>query len=967
MTRRRFVVAVLVLAALVGASTWAVGSWLYRAELDLARREILAGRPDAADVRLAWMTLLWKNDSDIAYLQGMCAASQGQVDEALTAWGRIPPRTYLGESAALRRAQLAFDHGRLATAESDLASASFRPGTRGHATRLSLEQQILQLTGRTDELRAKKEEEWEDATNKADLLLKYWMLDLETAFPSDRLHSELEEAGQKAPEDDRVWLGKANLALRLARFDECDQWIQRCLSRRPDDPVVWRVRLDWAMVSERLGAAVEALRHIPADRLTPPRRLVVRAWLAAHRGNLAAEQSAWTELLEHEPANGKALARLTELAARAGQTEVVDRLRRHEAEIDDLDDTYRMILSRGLPSPQQYAELARAAEKLGKRFEAWGWWTLAVQRSMHVEEGRNALARLSSRKPPVQPSERSLADLMADLLPGDDETVAQPSLASAASVPLFRDDAERSGLRFVYDNDRTPLCRMPEQMGGGAGLLDYDGDGLLDVYLVQGGSLTGDVPSKRTGDRLFHNLGQGRFEDVTAQSGLDRFPRGYGHGVAVGDFDNDGRPDLFVTRWHAYALYHNRGDGTFEDVTEKAGLGGDRGWSTSAVFADLDGDGDLDLYVCHYAAWDPVLSPPCPHPRAEGTYMYCGPRAFDSLPDHVFRNDGGKFTDVTEEAGIVDHEGRGLAVLAADLDDDGLVDIYVANDLTANLFYKNLGGFRFREIGAEVGLATNSEGGYLAGMGIACGDLDGDGRLDLAVTNFYGQMTTFYQNVGTDQFIDRTMEIGLGPPSRYMLGFGIAFLDVNNDGRLDLATANGHVNDLRPHVPYAMAAQLFLGDEKGRLHDVSAQAGPPWSVPRIARGLATGDLDNDGKLDLLLVSMGEPLEYFHNQGPTGHFLTLKLEGTHSNRDAIGAHVTLSAAGRRQVAQRFGAGSFLSTSDPRLHFGLGEATRVESLEVRWPSGRVDRFKDLAADTAYHLREGERQLTSVKTRP
>ena len=252
------------------------------------------------------------------------------------------------------------------------------------------------------------------------------------------------------------------------------------------------------------------------------------------------------------------------------------------------------------------------------------------------------------------------------------------------------------------------------------------------------------------------------------------------------------------------------------------------------------------------------------------------------------RNDRGRFIDVTEEAGIVDREGRGLAVLAADLDEDGLVDIYVANDLTANLFYKNLGGFRFREIGAEAGLATNAEGGYLAGMGIACGDLDGDGRLDLAVTNFYGQMTTFYKNLGADQFIDRTIEIGLGPPSRYMLGFGIAFLDVNNDGRLDLATANGHVNDLRPHVPFAMPAQLFLGGEKGRLRDVSAQAGPPWAVPRIARGLATGDVDNDGKIDLLIVSTGEPVAYFHNQGPTGHFLTLGLEGTRSNRDAIGA-------------------------------------------------------------------------------
>jgi hypothetical protein len=249
-------------------------------------------------------------------------------------------------------------------------------------------------------------------------------------------------------------------------------------------------------------------------------------------------------------------------------------------------------------------------------------------------------------------------------------------------------------------------------------------------------------------------------------------------------------------------------------------------------------------------------------------------------------------------------------------------------------------------------------------MGIACGDLDGDGRPDLAVTNFYGQMTTYYQNLGSDQFVDRTMEIGLGPPSRYLLGFGIAFLDVNNDGQLDLATANGHVNDLRPHVPYAMPAQLLMSGEKGRLRDVSMQAGPPWSVPRIARGLAIGDLDNDGKIDLVIISAGEPLAYFHNQGPAGHYLTLWLEGSLSNRDAIGARVTLSAGGRRQIAQRFGGGSFLSTSDPRLHFGVGTAKRVEFLEIHWPSGRIDRFKDVAADAAYRLREGERELACIK---
>ena len=343
-------------------------------------------------------------------------------------------------------------------------------------------------------------------------------------------------------------------------------------------------------------------------------------------------------------------------------------------------------------------------------------------------------------------------------------------------MPVFRDDAPDAGLHVTYENDPTPLCRLPETMGGGVGLLDYDGDGFLDVYAVQGGKLPNASPPPPTPqrDRLFRNRGDGTFEDVTKAAGLSAMAGGYGHGVTVGDVDNDGHPDVFVTRWRTYALYRNRGDGRFEDVTETWGLGGSRDWPTSAAFADLDGDGDLDLYVCHYADWDPERSAPCPHPDDPRKFTYCGPRVFAAMPDHVFRNDGGRFVDVSESAGIraADREGRGLGVVAAHLDDDDRIDLFVANDMSANFLFRNRGGFRFEETGAESGVATNADGGYLAGMGVACGDLDGDGRLDLAVTNFYGESTTFYQNLGGGQFIDRTAAIGLAAPSRYLLGFG---------------------------------------------------------------------------------------------------------------------------------------------------------------------------------------------------
>ncbi len=500
----------------------------------------------------------------------------------------------------------------------------------------------------------------------------------------------------------------------------------------------------------------------------------------------------------------------------------------------------------------------------------------------------------------------------------------------------------------------------PVTASGGVGLLDFDNDGWLDVYFVQGGIFPPDAKSTSSaaGDRLYRNRGNGSFEDVTAASGLAALTRGYGHGVAVGDIDNDGWPDLFVTRWRHYALYRNRGNRTFEDVTEKAGLGGDRDWPTSAAFADLDGDGDLDLYVCHYFRWNDNENRSCVDPKDPGKYR-CLPLDFPALADHVFRNDGGRFVDVTHEARIVDSDGRGLGVLAADLDQDGRTDLYVANDMTANYLFRNLGGFRFEEIALSAGVAGNASGTYQAGMGVACGDLDSDGRLDLAVTNFYNESTTFFQSLGQGFFADRTAAIGLAVPSRYVLGFGISFLDANNDGWLDLITANGHVNDGRPQFPWKMPVQLYLGDRNGRVVEASARSGHPFEALRMGRGLACGDLDNDGRMDAVVISQNEPAAFFHNQTDTkrGHFITLHLEGTTSNRDAVGASVSLKSGGRTQVAPRLGGASYQSAGDPRIHFGLGESPAVDSVEVRWPSGRIDRYSTLSADTGYRLREGD----------
>jgi hypothetical protein len=561
-----------------------------------------------------------------------------------------------------------------------------------------------------------------------------------------------------------------------------------------------------------------------------------------------------------------------------------------------------------------------------------------------------------------------LGSLIGDVLPRGTELGVRTAHDRDVIPPAWTDDAEATGLRFFHDNGHSRAALPPpEVMCGGVGLLDYDGDGWVDVYAVQGGPFPPTDSAHSDGDRLFRNRGDGTFVDVTDRAGIAAFPHGYGHGVAVGDYDNDGRPDLFITRWHSYALYRNRGDGQFEDLTGRAGLAGDRDWPTSAAFADLDGDGDLDLYVCHYLVYDPANPKRCEDPDAPGT-RECMPRDFPALPDHVFRNEGGRFVEVTAPAGFVDPDGRGLGVLAADLDDDNKIDLYVANDMSANYLFHNLGGFRFEETGQVAGAAASADGLYKSGMGIACGDLDGDGALDLAVTNFYGESTTFFRNVGRGLFVDQTAVIGLQAPSRPLLGFGVAFLDVNNDGWLDLLSTNGHVFDGRPRIPWTMPLQLLVGGPGGHLTDVSDRAGAPFGRLHLGRGLAVGDLDNDGRLDAVVLNQNQPLVYLHNRTePSGHFIRFSLEGTRSNRDAVGARVTITCGGRRRMSERVGGGSYQSASDPRLHFGLGAAREVESIEVRWPSGQVDHHAGLTADGEYRLREGAKPREVKNHRP
>ena len=950
-----------VLTALaVAAGCWCI-SWIYR---ELKANSLLVAAKEAMDVgdyaaagrRFAGVLQRWPRHDEAAYRLGLCEQAGGRLDAAVVAWERVGLDSPFAPLAAVRIAPIALERGHFARAE-DLLWRALRVNGPHAAEAREFLVRVLRFEDRRDEARELLRQESLQAPDPVRVLRELWMLDFE-AVAVERTLAMFEKAARDAPGDDRVWLGLANLARRSDRLDEAETRLRACLGARPEDPAVWRSWLDWSVAAGRVDEVSRALPHLPASRFSEGEILGLRAWLARRADDRRAERHELERLVDHVPAAPGALERLAELNALDGRTERVADLRRRKADLDRARERYHQLFEAGDERlPSRAREMAGLAELLGRPIEARGWWALQFRFQPGDDEARAALIQFDRARPPF-PRDATVADLLADLAPSRlaARVPGLPVSGATAIRPAFTDDAERAGLRFVFDHDPSTDCQLPETMSGGVGLLDYDGDGWLDVYCVQGGPLLPGRGRTSPGDRLFRNRGDGRFEDASESSKIAAMPRGYGHGVAVGDYDDDGRPDLFVTRYGSYALYRNRGDGTFADRTEAAGLGGDRGWPTSAAFADLDGDGDLDLYVCQYLRWDRDHPARCHDPETKRP-TYCEPNIFEAEPDRLFRNDGGHFVDVSEEAGIVDREGRGLGVVAADLDGDGRVDLFVANDTTANFSFFNQGGWKFRESGLESGLAANAASGFLAGMGVACGDLDGDGQPDLAVTNFYDESTTFYRNLGQGFFADHSTAVGTAAPSRYLLGFGITFLDYDNDGYLDLATANGMVNDSRPLFPYAMPAQLLRGDASGRLADVTSRAGPPWTVPRVGRGLAVGDLDNDGKLDLLVVSQGAPLAYFHNRTPGGHSLVLRLEGTRSGRDAVGARVVVESGGRRQTVMRSGGGSYLSASDPRLHIGIGDRSRAESVEVSWPSGRKDHFDDLEADAGYLLREGQ----------
>ncbi|MXX77033.1 MAG: CRTAC1 family protein [Holophagales bacterium] len=541
---------------------------------------------------------------------------------------------------------------------------------------------------------------------------------------------------------------------------------------------------------------------------------------------------------------------------------------------------------------------------------------------------------------------------------------ADVSTAVPAPEPIFVERASEAGLDFVHRNGAVGDYNYPELLVGGAALLDFDDDGLLDVYLVQSGPVPGSAGSMgpaadRPGNRLYRNLGDGGFEDVTDAAGVG--DTGYGAGATAADYDRDGLVDLYVANVGPNRLYRNLGDGAFEDVTERAGVG-DPAWSSSSVLFDYDGDLDLDLFVANYVVWSADRERPCLGPN--GLRNYCNPAEYPPAPDTLYRNDGGgRFSDVSEAAGIRSVAGPGLGVVAADFDGDDLTDLYVANDQAVNHLWLNQGDGTFREDALARGAALNELGQPEAGMGIAVADPDGDGDLDLFLAHLSGETNTFYRNDGGAFFHDVTDEARLGGVSKPYTGFGTSWFDYDGDGLLDLFIANGKVTPGDTAAfDYREPNQLLRGLRSGGYEDVSTRAGAALGLLEVSRGAAFGDLDNDGDVDVLLVNNEGPARLFRNDvGNLRSWLVVDLcGGGIFDRSAIGARVTVETAGRSWTREARAAYSFAVANDPRVHFGLGDAGRIDRLEVRWPDGTVTERTDVPVSRIVRLLapDGER---------
>ncbi len=926
-----------------------------------AKRALDRGQPAVALARLD--ALLERDPSHgLARLyRGQLARDAGELDAALAHWEHIPdqPAT-TGAVARYFEGTLLMELHRRREAEANLhRAAELNPDY------LPPHERLVEL-GVSHMLRDQTRRELSEVGR-----LRSWTIDElvmytvagERVTPADEGIRLMEEFLKADPDDLVSGLALARYYSAGEREDDALKLLQRLAKRFPNDERIVALEADELLRRGDLAAVHNLLAGCP---LAPASHLSYwhiygKYWFETGDWGKAAD--CLGEVVARDRENLPALYQYGTALARSGRqeqaapylarSELLDQLNREALRIPRRDSHQSAAL------PPIVLETARLLTEV-ERFQEAAWWydqacALDPQNgaARSGRERAELLATAVAGRPPVITviGDADARRLRVEHAAGSTAAAGSPASASAGRITL-RDVAQAAGLDFQYFNGQTGFKYLLESMGGGVAVLDFDGDGWPDLYFPDGCRLPYDVNDFSHCDRLYRNRGDGTFEDVTRQSGLG--DNRYSQGCAVGDYDNDGDPDLFVANFGQSALYRNQGDGTFLDITAEAGIQVDA-WSSSAAFADLDRDGNLDLYVVTYVDSLRVCR------TNEGRITTCDPQNFNAVDDALFRNRGdGTLEDVSRSSGILVPNGKGLGIITADFDDDGWPDIYVANDGTPNFLFHNLGtgDMRFREQGLVAGAAVNGAGQAQAGMGIACADLDGDGLLDLFVTNFYLESSTLYLNLGGGLFQDHTRAAGLEAPTRHTLGFGTQAIDFDCDGWLDLVVANGHIDDYRfRDEPWKMPPQLFRNQGAANFAEISRSAGSYFQDEYLGRGVARLDWNRDGLPDVVVVHQDRNVALLQNEtADPGHFVALELHGVTSNRDAIGARMRLTAGGRVLLIEICGGHGFYCANENRQFVGLGSSERLEALEVQWPSGRKDHWRDLPTRGCLTIVEG-----------
>lgn len=968
---RRIGIFLLLLAAIGFGAYWNsrpdVAKLMRRADLELSRGQY------EQTLQTVEQVLSREPDHPAALvLAGDTSFSMEQYDRALGYYRRVPA----GSSAAAIHAR--FRCGRIEmhhTGNASAAEADFRaalqhvPDDRNGLFQLA---SLLGIQARRSEAVPVILRLFRQGAFDADFLTLL-------ASPGSALFNieELQRYQVAAPESPGVLVGLAWHARNSGRNELAYELLARALNT---DPRLAEARIAWADLLWKSGRFDE-LRSLLAKQES---RLVndARFWLL--RGQLAdrdrrideAARCFWETLLE-DPTSRNATYQLFHYFTSINDDTTAAFLEQRLQMLLELRATFDRVTSEKHTSAEPIRQLVEQLERVDRLWEAWGWCVVARDIDPNAEW---AVARARTLHSMLKDAPLTLVcrpvDLRCDLshLPiptwqsESERTDAPPTLAGSAVT--FRDDAESAGLEFQYFNNRGSQQagqRMYEFNGGGCGVLDYDADGWPDIHFTQGCRWETRGDQSEHIDRLFRNLGDGKFADVTRVAGLveDRFSTG----LAVGDFDNDGFDDVYIANIGSNRLFRNNGDGTFHDVTGQAGVGDPR-WSTSCVVADLNGDSLPDIYSVNYLEGESIFETVCAH--QDGQPRMCMPFHFPAAQDQIYLNLGdGRFRNATAEAGVQVPNGKGLGIIAADWEDSGRLSLFVANDTVANFFFVNRASPSesvpiFEERAMSAGIALNQAGRAEGSMGIAAGDVDEDGTLDVFVTNFLNESNTLYQALPGLTFVDTTRDAGLAEPSLPMLGFGTQFLDADLDGRLDLLVANGHIDDYRRYGrPYQMPPEFYYNTGDGRFsQQPGSEVGPYFTRQFLGRSLARWDWNRDGREDAVISNLDQPVALLTNTtAPHGRSLSLKLRGSDSSRDAIGTTVVVHLNQRTITRQLTAGDGYQASNERRLVFGLADSATVKRIDIAWPSGKSNSYTDLKADTEYLVIEGAERAFQV----